>query len=159
MPWKMDATERVIFVALVIASVYVASFLAIDAMIQPAQEPGRRGMMAAVYSPYSAAALAAALVPALLAGLAASVKTRPNPGPRKEASEYRILRRAMSKDEAAMYEAVREAGKITQDSLRARLGWTKAKTSRILTNLDRMALVQRERAGKTYNVFLQKRRG
>jgi uncharacterized membrane protein len=42
--------------------------------------------------------------------------------------------------------------------LRFRLGWSKAKLSRILTNLDKMNLIQRERAGKTYNVFLAQRK-
>ena len=76
--------------------------------------------------------------------------------PRK-VSEYKVLKKAMNPDETRMYDEIEKAGKITQDSLRARLGWTKAKTSRILVNLDKMNLVQRERVGKTYNVFLQKR--
>lgn len=52
-----------------------------------------------------------------------------------------------------------EPGRITQDSLRFRLGWSKAKVSRILTNLDRKNIVQRERTGKTYAVFLSGEKG
>ncbi|MFQ6065443.1 MAG: helix-turn-helix transcriptional regulator, partial [Candidatus Bathyarchaeia archaeon] len=63
-----------------------------------------------------------------------------------------------SEDEKAIIDEIRRAGKITQDSLRFRLGWSKAKVSRILINLDKMNLIQRERIGKTYNVFLTEER-
>jgi uncharacterized membrane protein len=72
----------------------------------------------------------------------------------KRADEFEILKRALSEDEKAVLEEIRRAGEITQDSLRFRLGWSKTKLSRILTNLDKMNLIQRERIGKTYNVFL-----
>ena len=51
---------------------------------------------------------------------------------------------------------IKKAGEITQDSLRFRLNWSKAKVSTILTNLDKIGLIQRERIGKTYKVYLQK---
>ena len=41
-------------------------------------------------------------------------------------------------------------------SLRFRLNWSKAKISTILTNLDKKGIVQRQRTGKTYNIYLQK---
>ena len=53
-------------------------------------------------------------------------------------------------------EAIKKSGEITQDSLRFRLDWSKAKVSTILTNLDKRNLIQRERIGKTYKVYLQK---
>ena len=70
--------------------------------------------------------------------------------------EYNILRRALSEDEKAILDEIKKAGEITQDSLRFRLNWSKAKVSTILTNLDKMELIQRERIGKTYKVYLQK---
>ena len=70
--------------------------------------------------------------------------------------EYKIIRRALSEDEKAILDEIKKAGEITQDSLRFRLDWSKAKISTILTNLDRMNLIQRERIGKTYKVYLQK---
>jgi len=78
----------------------------------------------------------------------------PTQQPIKEVDELKIIRKALSDDEKAVVDEVKRAGKITQDSLRFRLGWSKAKVSRILTNLDKMNLIQRERIGKTYNVFL-----
>ncbi len=72
--------------------------------------------------------------------------------------EYNIIKRALSKDEKSILEEIKNAGEITQDSLRFRLNWSKAKISTILTNLDKMNLIQRERIGKTYKVYLQKPR-
>ena len=74
---------------------------------------------------------------------------------RKE-QEYKIIRKALSEDEKAILDEIKKAGEITQDSLRFRLNWSKAKISTILTNLDKRGLIQRERTGKTYNVYLQK---
>lgn len=70
--------------------------------------------------------------------------------------EYNILRKALSEDEKKVLDEIKKAGEITQDSLRFRLNWSKAKISTILTNLDKRGLVQRERIGKTYKVYLQK---
>jgi len=71
--------------------------------------------------------------------------------------EYDILRKALSEDEKLILDEIKKAGEITQDSLRFRLNWSKAKISTILTNLDKKNLVQRERIGKTYKVYLQKK--
>ena len=70
--------------------------------------------------------------------------------------EYSIMRKVLSEDEKAILDEIKKAGEITQDSLRFRLNWSKAKVSTILTNLDKRGLIQRERIGKTYNVYLQK---
>ena len=72
--------------------------------------------------------------------------------------EFSIIKRALTEDEKKVVSEIERAGKITQDSLRARLGWSKAKISTILTNLDKADIIQRERQGKTYSVFLTKRR-
>ena len=60
-------------------------------------------------------------------------------------------------NEKKILDEVKRAGEITQDSLRFRLNWSKAKISTILTNLDKINLIQRERQGKTYKVFLSKK--
>ncbi len=70
--------------------------------------------------------------------------------------EYNILRKALSEDEKKILDEIKKAREITQDSLRFRLNWSKAKISTILTNLDKRGLIQRERTGKTYKVYLQK---
>ena len=70
--------------------------------------------------------------------------------------EYNILRKALSQDEKKILDEIKKAKEITQDSLKFRLDWSKAKVSTILTNLDKRGLIQRERIGKTYKVYLQK---
>ncbi len=61
---------------------------------------------------------------------------------------------SMSHHEKQWMNEIRAAKVITQDSLRFRLDWSKAKVSTILTNLDRKGLIVRERSGKTYKVYL-----
>ncbi len=74
--------------------------------------------------------------------------------PVSEVEELKIIKKALSEDEKAVIDEITRAGEVTQDSLRFRLDWSKAKLSRILTNLDKMNIIQRERVGKTYNVFM-----
>lgn len=71
--------------------------------------------------------------------------------------DFTILKQALSSDETALLEQVKQAPDgVTQDSLRFRLDWSKAKISTTLSRLDRMGFVQRERFGKTYKVYYQK---
>ncbi len=75
---------------------------------------------------------------------------------RSKDKEYNILRKALSDDEKRILDEIKRADEVTQDSLRFRLDWSKAKVSTVLTNLDKRNLIQRERIGKTYKVYLQK---
>lgn len=70
--------------------------------------------------------------------------------------KFEFLFKALSADEKLVLEEIKKSGEITQDSLRLRLNWSKAKMSTILTNLDKTGLIQKERTGKTYKVYLQK---
>ena len=72
--------------------------------------------------------------------------------------ELHIMKKALSPDEKRLVEEVEKAGEITQDSLRFRLNWSKAKISTILTNLDRIGIVQRQREGKTYLVKIENKK-
>ena len=81
---------------------------------------------------------------------------KPLPQKLSHEQEYEIIKKALSDDEKAILSEISKAGEITQDSLKYRLNWSKAKISTILTNLDKMNLIQRERTGKTYKVYLQK---
>lgn len=69
---------------------------------------------------------------------------------------FNVIRKALSDDERKILDEIKKAGEITQDSLRFRLEWSKAKISTILTNLDKRGLIQRQRTGKTYKVSLEK---
>lgn len=72
-------------------------------------------------------------------------------------NELKIIKKALSDDEKRIVDEIQKAGEITQDSLRFRLNWSKAKVSAILLQLDRMNIIQRERQGKTYKVFISKK--
>ena len=77
-------------------------------------------------------------------------------GTKEKDKEYNIIKKVLSEDWKKVLDEIKKTGEITQDSLKFRLGWSKAKISTILTNLDRRGLIQRERVGKTYKVYLQK---
>jgi len=96
------------------------------------------------------------LIIAIIISLIVSFYLFRQDGKEQEERDYKIMRRALSEDEKKILDEIKKAGEITQDSLRFRLNWSKAKISTILTNLDKRNLIQRTRIGKTYNVYLQK---
>jgi uncharacterized membrane protein len=69
-------------------------------------------------------------------------------------ADLQVLKKMMSDDEKKLVEEIEKSGEITQDSLRLRLDWSKAKTSTVLSLLDRQGIIQKERSGKTYRVRL-----
>lgn len=159
MRMEMDEKSRIIFIVLVIAVAYFIFFLLLNPLFvrQPQNMLQMMQQMAGA-STGAAAANILALILAIVAGLFVSLRTKPakkaRPVPRSSA--MRIVRKKLSPDEKKMLNEIERTGVITQDSLRARLGWSKAKASTILTRLDKMNLVQKERQGKTYSVFLSK---
>lgn len=72
----------------------------------------------------------------------------------KTEADLEVLKKMMSQDEKDLVGEVVRAGEITQDSLRLRLDWSKAKLSTVISVLDRQGVLQRERSGKTYRVRL-----
>ena len=97
------------------------------------------------------------LIIALIIGVVISFYLfKPENKGRDRESEFNIIKKVLSEDEKEILDEVKKARGITQDSLRFRLNWSKAKISTILTNLDKRSLIQRERTGKTYRVYLEK---
>ncbi len=93
-----------------------------------------------------------ALLSGLFAALAFSVATS-----RELARMVTVAKfEAASVDERAVLGEVQQAQALTQDSLRFRLGWSKAKTSQIVSQLDKKGLLVRARTGKTYALYLPK---
>ncbi len=70
----------------------------------------------------------------------------------QESAEDGRIYAILSEDEKAALKEIKRSGSISQDSLRFRLGWSKAKTSSIVTRLEKYRLIQRERIGKTYRL-------
>jgi uncharacterized membrane protein len=155
---NVDLPTKIILLILVVTVSYFAVFLFLSALFVP-QPQSMQEMMRHMMGFHTniAAINFAAISLALTAGVLVSLLVKTEPVTR-EVNELEIVKRALSEDEKAILDEIRRAGEITQDSLRFRLGWSKAKLSRILTNLDKMNLIQRERVGKTYNVFLAGKR-
>jgi uncharacterized membrane protein len=102
----------------------------------------------------------AAILGAVLAGTATALalgKKEIVQMRREPTDEIAIIKRVLSPDEKKLIGVVEEAGEITQDSLTFRLEWSRAKVSVIVTNLERLNILQRKREGKTYVVFLPKK--
>ena len=156
----VDQTTKIFLIIFVIA----VSYLILSILIRPlfVQEPRTMyEMMQQImnFSQQSAIPNVVALVIALGIGLFASIQLKTKPATRPRSSKEQalsIVKKKLSADEKKVLKEIEMAGTITQDSLRARLGWSKAKVSTTLTRLDKMNLIQRERQGKTYKVFLSK---
>jgi len=183
--YKMDLTTKALLVVFMAFFVYFLSFFVMSYFLVPQSDSSMTEMMGhmAGFSQQGGVylngilaitlGLGAGLISAFLLGAFPSARSlqttqsvqpaqpvQPSlvQQPTKDVDELKIIRKVLSGDENAIIDEIRRAGKITQDSLRFRLGWSKAKVSRILTNLDKMNLIQRERVGKTYNVFLTEKK-
>ena len=100
-------------------------------------------------------------ITAIIGGIIAGCITALILGQREEIElkddKLTIIKQVLSPDEQKIITVIEETKEITQDSLTFRLGWSRAKISVILTNLERRNIVQRKREGKTYVVFLSER--
>jgi uncharacterized membrane protein len=65
-----------------------------------------------------------------------------------------ILKKALTDDEIAIIDMVKDTPGVTQDSLRFRTDFSKSKVSALILNLEKKGIVQREKTGKTYKIFL-----
>jgi uncharacterized membrane protein len=102
----------------------------------------------------------AAILGAVLAGTATALalgKKEVAQVQQEPTDELSIIKRVLSPDEKKLITVVEEVGEITQDSLTFRLEWSRAKISVIVTNLERLNILQRKREGKTYVIFLPKK--
>ncbi len=156
---SLDLTTKIILIVLVVVISYLTLFLVLsEVFVQENTSWG--GMMDHMngFSPDYTVAILISLTIALVAGVLVTFWLKPTQirtaAVTKQTDELEIIKRALSDDEKAVLDEIRRAGEITQDSLRFRLDWSKPKLSRILTNLDKMNIIQRERMGKTYKVFI-----
>lgn len=163
---QLDNASKIAIIILVVLVGYLLAFLIASSLLIPTQTPMMQMMnqaMGANIMNFSTTSSIIINIVSLLFGIGLGLLTSlylfgaqtKDKGQTKD-KEYNILRKALSDDEKKILDEVKKAGEITQDSLRFRLDWSKAKVSTILTNLDKMGLIQRERTGKTYKVYLQK---
>ena len=154
----LDLTTKIIVIVLVVVISYLVMFLVLSEIFVQ-ENTSWNGMMDHMngFSPDYTVAILLSLTLALVAGVLVTLWLKPTKTETTtvaKTDELEIIKRALSDDEKAVIDEIRRAGEITQDSLRFRLDWSKPKLSRILTNLDKMNIIQRERMGKTYKVFI-----
>lgn len=160
---NLDSTTKIILVVFAVVIIFLVLFLATSALLAPKYNSfGGMGNMMNNYQQDYTVPILLSLVVALMVGVIVSLWLKPaakteTPTPAAKIDELEIIKRALSEDEKLVVDEIRRAGEITQDSLRFRLEWSKAKLSRILTNLDKLNIIQRERVGKTYKVFLSEK--
>ena len=150
---KLDNITRIFLIILVVAISYFFVFLIIGYFFIKQPTSMMDIMNQSIYGNNRTNILIFSFIIALIIGIIFSSHLSKIQTKEKE---YHILKKALSKDERIILDEIKKAGEITQDSLRFRLNWSKAKISTILSNLDKMNLIQRERIGKTYKVYLQK---
>ena len=154
----MDNIHRIFLIIIIVAVAYF--FFSLMFQLFLPQPQTMYEMMQRTMGSQALLQNIAAIILALVAGFVASMAIKPEK--QAQIKKYdkgyalRIVKKKLSDDEKKLLKEVEKTGKITQDSLRARLEWSKAKTSTIITRLDKMDVIQRERAGKTYYVFLSK---
>ena len=156
MNWKLDRMDNTSRTLLLFITVFI-TYLIFVPILHPFFNPDGHisECMLSTSTPNIKILNILAVIFSLIVGFLVSLKLKPKSEDGKK-DDFSILKKALSKDEQKLLEEVKKAGEITQDSLRFRLDWSKAKVSAILNNLDRLDLVQRERVGKTYNVIFKK---
>ncbi len=149
-----DNVTRFMFIVLVSVVTYILVIFVLRPFVIPENlAVGHMGMMN-FNNQHSSWLNIISIAIAVLVGFIFSLKLVEEP---KDKDELSIIKRALSEDEKKVLSEVEKAnGEITQDSLRFRLNWSKAKVSAVVSNLDRMNLIQRERQGKTYNILLKR---
>lgn len=162
---QLEGGTKFFLVLLAASGVYLLAFFLLTPFFTPAYSSSMAMMMQQMgfSSPSSPYLGIISLLIALIAAILLSFYLfRQAPASEKVNNEknfserYQLLRQGLNDEEKILLDHINEAGEITQDSLRFRLEWSKAKVSTLLTNLEKKGLVQRERTGKTYRVFLQK---
>ncbi len=159
---EMDDVAKLMFLLLAGVIVYLLAITLLKPLIIPADATPPHTMMMGDHmmnftNRYSGLLNTIGILVAVLVTFLLSMKLRSAKKEKSAVDEFSIIQKALSADEKKVMEEIRKAGEITQDSLRFRLNWSKAKISAIINNLDRMNLVQRERQGKTYKVFLPRK--
>jgi|SRR3989344_2089993 len=151
-----DQVTKIVIIVIFIVILYILFSLLLMPLFTPNQTfAGMSNHMTNMLNPLQRNYNLISILIALMLGLFVwlSIREVPNSEGKNELS---IIKKALSNDEKKILEEIQKAGEITQDSLRFRLDWSKAKVSAILLQLDRMNLIQRERQGKTYNIFIKK---
>ncbi|MBU7017710.1 MAG: hypothetical protein HXS44_09385 [Theionarchaea archaeon] len=100
--------------------------------------------------------LTLSFVTAMASGIVFYVYSRRSISVAEPDKSIMILKKALTDDEIAIIDMVKDTPGVTQDSLRFRTDFSKSKVSALILNLEKKGIVQREKTGKTYKIFLSK---
>ncbi len=145
---KLDSVTKILIILLVVAISYFIIFLILKPFFAPTSMMDMMNQIGSIGTETIIPLIIALTIGIIISFYLFKTETKDK--------EYNIIKKVLSEDEKKILDEVKKAGEITQDSLRFRLNWSKAKISTLLTNLDKKGVIQRERTGKTYNVYLQK---
>ncbi len=145
---KIDNITKILLIILVIAVSYFLIFLTLRPFFAPKSMIDMMNQIGSIGTETIIPLIIALVIGIIISFYLFRTETKDR--------DFNIIRRILSEDEKKVLDEIKKTGDITQDSLRFRLDWSKAKISTILTNLDKKGLVQRERLGKTYKIYLQR---
>ena len=145
---KIDNITKILLIILVIAVSYFLIFLTLRPFFAPKSMIDMMNQIGSIGTETIIPLIIALVIGIIISFYLFRTETKDR--------DFNIIRRILSEDEKKVLDEIKKTGDITQDSLRFRLDWSKAKISTILTNLDKKGLVQRERVGKTYKIYLQR---
>ncbi len=145
---KLDNITKILIILLVIAISYFIIFLILRPFFAPKSMMDMMNQIGSIGTETIIPLIIALIIGIILSFYLFKTETKDK--------EYNIIKKVLSEDEKKLLDEVKKVGEITQDSLRFRLDWSKAKVSTLLTNLEKKNLIQRERTGKTYRIYLQK---
>ena len=98
--------------------------------------------------------LTLSFVTAMASGIVFYVYTRRSAPVSEPDKSMMILKKALTNDEITIIGMVKDTPGVTQDSLRFRTDFSKSKVSALILNLEKKGIVQREKTGKTYKIYL-----
>ena len=147
-----ESDRTLIAILIFIGTVVILSSLSY--MYSPmARHMGMMGMMGFSFSSYS-------LVVGILAVFVYLTLTSEKDEVKKTDAEMGdkdlvdVVEKVLDRDESLIINIIKEHEGVTQDSLRFKTGFSKAKISLILKELEEKGIVYRERFGKTYKLYI-----
>ncbi|MFQ5892372.1 MAG: helix-turn-helix transcriptional regulator [Candidatus Methanofastidiosia archaeon] len=90
----------------------------------------------------------------MIFGITFFILTKPKGSEMTEERGISVVEKILEGDEGKLFEIVRNSEGITQDSLRFRTKFSSSKVSALLLNLEKKNVIQREKTGRTYKIYV-----
>ncbi|MFQ6088315.1 MAG: helix-turn-helix transcriptional regulator [Candidatus Methanofastidiosia archaeon] len=90
----------------------------------------------------------------MIFGIAFFILTNPKGSEMMEERGISVVEKILEGDEEKLFKIVRNSEGITQSSLRFRTKFSSSKVSALLLNLEKKNVIQREKTGRTYKIYV-----